>query len=123
MRNWTKFSFLVLAWVLIATTACEKGPSAKIYNTWSLEDVNMQDADSLTLAKLESKGITYTFFKDGKYTASGAIVEEGTFKINDEGTNLSITEGSNTARYDLQLTESTLRLSSGEQSMTFIVKK
>ena len=123
MRNWIKFGFLVLACMLIVTIACTKSPSDRIYNTWILEDVNMPDADSVDLAKLEAKGITYTFYKDGKYTSSGAITGDGTFEINDEETNLSISEDSNTAVYDVQVTESTLRLSSGEQSMTFKVKK
>lgn len=123
MKNLTKFGFLVLASMLLVATACKKSPSAKIYNTWSLEDVNMPDADSVTLAKLDSEGITYTFSKDGKYTSSGAITGAGTFEINEEGTNLSTTEDGQTAMYDVQLTESTLRLSSGEESMTFTVKK
>jgi hypothetical protein len=123
MRNWIKFGFLGLGCMLIAFAACTKSPSDRIYTTWSLEDVNMPDADSVDLAKLEAKGITYTFYRDGKYTSSGAITGEGTFEINDQETNLSISEDSNTAVYDVQLTESTLKLSSGERSMTFKVKK
>ena len=123
MRNWKKFGLIVVACVLIATAACTKSPSDRIYNTWSLEDVNLPDADSVDLAKLDAKGITYTFFRDGKYTSSGAIIGGGTFEINNEETNLSISEDSNTAVYNVQLTESTLRLSSGKQSMTFKVKK
>jgi hypothetical protein len=107
MKNGTKFGFLVLACMLIITAA----------------EVNMSDADSVDLAKLDAQGITYTFYKDGKYTSIGAIMGEGTFEINNEETSLSISEEGNTAVYDVQVTASTLRLSSGEQSMTFKVKK
>ena len=123
MKNGTKFGFLVLACMLIITAACTKSPSDRIYNTWILSEVNMPDADSVDLAKLDAQGITYTFYKDGKYTSFGAIMGEGTFEINNEETSLSISEEGNTAVYDVQVTASTLRLSSGEQSMTFKVKK
>ena len=87
------------------------------FNVESMEGLaSLQD-------RLDAKGITYTFFRDGKYTSSGAIIGGGTFEINNEETNLSISEDSNTAVYNVQLTESTLRLSSGKQSMTFKVKK
>jgi hypothetical protein len=60
MKNGTKFGFLVGMLIIIA--ACTKSPSDRIYNTWILEDVNMPDADSVDLAKLDAKGITYTFY-------------------------------------------------------------
>ena len=104
MKNGTKFGFLVLACMLIITAACTKSPSDRIYNTWILSDVNMPDADSVDLAKLDAKGIAYTFYKDGKYTSIGAIMGEGTFEINNGETSLSISEEGNTAVYDVQVT-------------------
>ena len=81
MKNGTKFGFLVLACMLIITAACTKSPSDRIYNTWILSDVNMPDADSVDLAKLDAQGITYTFYKDGKYTSIGAIMGEELSKL------------------------------------------
>ena len=104
MKNGTKFGFLVLACMLIIAAACTKSPSDRIYNTWILSDVNMPDADSVDLAKLDAQGITYTFYKDGKYKSIGAIMGEGTFEINNEETSLSISEEGNTAAYDVQVT-------------------
>jgi len=123
MKKITKIGFIALASILMFASACKKSPSAKIYNTWKMESVNMPEADSVTLAKLESEGIEYTFSKDGKYVATGAISGSGTFEINEEGTHISTTENGNTAMYDVQLTESTLKLISGEESMTFKAKK
>tara|TARA_B110000977_G_scaffold38153_1_gene51328 strand:+ start:80 stop:439 length:360 start_codon:yes stop_codon:yes gene_type:complete len=104
MKNGTKFGFLVLACMLIITAACTKSPSDRIYNTWILSDVNMPDADSVDLAKLDAQGITYTLYKDGKYTSIGAIMGEGTFEINNGETSLSISEEGSTAVYDVQVT-------------------
>ena len=123
MKKITQFGFIAFASIMLFATACKKSPSAKLYNTWSLEDVNMPGADSVTLAKVDAEGVTYTFSKDGKYSVSGAFTAAGTFEINEEGTNMSTTEDGNTSMYNVQLTESMLKLTSGEESMTFTVKK
>ncbi len=83
----------------------------------------MPEVDSVTLAKIDSEGLTYTFNKGGKYTYSGAFSGGGTFEINDEGTTMSTVEEGTISMYTVMLTEGSLNLSSPKESMTFTANK
>ena len=123
MKKFTKMGFIALASMLLFATACKKSPSAAIYKTWTLESVDMPDMDNVAVEAIKSEGLTYTFSKNGNYSKSGAMTGEGTFEINEEGTSLSTTSEGKTDIYTVMLTESTLKLSEGNQSMTFTSKK
>lgn len=90
---------------------------------WSLNQYDSLYVDSGMLADITREGITYTFSKDGKYSISGALYETGTFEINEDATKLILEADRARVVYDVQLTERMLKLTSGEQSMTFKVKE
>lgn len=114
---------IAFVFLLLSVTACTKTPSAKIYNMWRLEDFIKPSLDSAMLAKVDVQGVIYTFSKDGKYSVSGAINSVGTFEINEEGTHLITTEDGEITTYEVQLTNSLLKLSKAEESMIFKVKQ
>ena len=123
MKKFTQFGFVALASLLLFATACKKAPSAKLYKTWTLESVEMPKADSVTLATIDSEGLTYTFNKGGDYSYSGAMSGKGTFEINDAGTSLVTTEDSKTETIAVSLTDNNLQLSFDGNKMSFTAKK
>jgi hypothetical protein len=125
MKKIKQLGLLALVSLMFFATACKKKPSAQIYNTWSLTSVEMPDADSVTLSKMVSGAVVYTFSKDGKYKSTIMNAEEtGTFEINDEGTSMSTTNaGGQTEMLNVKLTASNLELSKGNDKMMFTVKK
>jgi hypothetical protein len=121
MRN---FGLVALIAIGALATACKKKPSAKIYNTWQMVSVEMPAADSVTLEKMKSSSVEFTFNKTGKYTYNIAGQSgEGTFEINNEATILSTTDKGVTEMQNVLLTESTMELSKGADKMMFKVKK
>jgi hypothetical protein len=124
MKRLTKIGFLALVGIMMFATACKKSPSTKLYNTWSLVSVEMPEADSVTLAQMQNSGIEYTFSKNGKYNYSmGETKGEGTFEINKEGTSMTTTEDGTTDMYTVNLSETDLQLTKGNEIMKFTVKK
>lgn len=110
--------------LIMVATACKKKPSDHIHTTWTLVNVEMPDADSVTLAQMSNAAVTYTFNKDGSY--SYQINDQkgsGTFEINEAGTTLSTTENGMKDMLDIKLTESNLELSQGTEKMVFEKKK
>ena len=88
--------FVAMASIMLFATACKKSPSAQLYKTWNLESVEMPDADSVTLSKINEQGTEFTFKKGGEFQMSGAITGAGTYEINEEGTSLSTIVDGNT---------------------------
>ena len=123
MKIITKIGFVALASLLLFASACKKSPSAKLYKTWSLESVDMPSADSVTLSKLDSEGLTYTFNKGGDYSYAGAMTGNGTFEINDAGTSLVTTEAGKTETIAVSLTDNNLQLSFDGNKLSFTAKK
>jgi hypothetical protein len=123
MKKTAHLGCIAFVFLLLSVTACTKTPSAKIYNMWRLEDFIKPSLDSAMLAKVDAQGVIYTFSKDGKYSVSGAINSVGTFEINEEGTHLITTEDGEITTYEVQLTNSLLKLSKAEESMIFKVKQ
>ncbi|PCJ66020.1 MAG: hypothetical protein COA58_08060 [Bacteroidetes bacterium] len=124
MKKITKLGLVAFASILLLASACKKSPSSKIYNTWSLDHIEMPEADSFTLARMAEADVTYTFKKDGTYSYDMmGTTGSGTFEINEEGTSMTTDEEGEKEVLGVMLTESSLQLSKGNDKMMFSIKK
>lgn len=124
MKKITQLSFVAIASLMLIATACKKSPSAQIYNTWKLTNVEMPDADSVAIAQMKAADVVYTFKKDGSYNYDiQGTTGSGTFSINEEGTQITTTEDGKTETMNSVLSETSLTLSKGSEKMIFTAKK
>ncbi len=124
MKKISKLGFVLFASLFLLTTACKKSPSTKIHNSWNLTEVELAEADSVTIAQMLNEGVVYTFSKGGEFTSTiGGTKSAGTFEINKEGTQITTTEDGITSTYSVVLSDTELQLSEGSDVMKFTVKK
>ncbi|NNJ55907.1 MAG: hypothetical protein HKP14_07230 [Bacteroidia bacterium] len=123
MKKITKLGFLALTGLILFATSCKKDPSAKIHNTWKLENFESAEADSVAVAEIINAGLNYTFTKKGTYNYSGAKTGSGTYEINEAGTSMTTTEDGKTDMYQVMLTENNLQLTRGKEIMKFTANK
>lgn len=84
----------------------------------------MPGADSIALAQMKAAEVTYTFKKDSSYYYDiQGTVGSGTFIINEDGTQLTMTEEGQTETISAVLSNTSLILSKGSEKMMFTVKK
>ena len=84
----------------------------------------MPGADSIALAQMNAAEVTYTFKEDSTYNYDiQGTTGAGTFIINQEGTQLTMTEEGQTETIRAVLSDTSLILSKGSEKMMFTVKK
>ncbi|MFB1002728.1 MAG: DUF4923 family protein [Bacteroidia bacterium] len=124
MKKITSLGYIAFACILLFAVACSQSPSASIHNSWKLTNVEMPDADSIAIAQMNSAEVTYTFKEDSTYNYDiQGTTGAGTFIINQEGTQLTMTEEGQTETIRAVLSDTSLILSKGSEKMMFTVKK
>ncbi len=84
----------------------------------------MPGADSIALAQMNAAEVTYTFKEDSAYNYDiQGTIGKGTFSINEEGSQLTMTEEGQTDTISAVLSDTILMLSKGSEKMMFTVKK
>jgi hypothetical protein len=124
MKKTASLGFIAFTCILLFATACSKSPSASIHNSWKLTNVEMPGADSIALAHMNAAEVTYTFKEDSAYNYDiQGTIGKGTFSINEEGSQLTMTEEGQTDTISAVLSDTILMLSKGSEKMMFTVKK
>ena len=114
---------LTIAFLALATGCKKKNdPKQLLYNTWVIEQVEMDGGKAGQDAAMATNWITFT--KDGEVTLTeSSEVLEGTFTINETATSLTTDLGGSTDTFVVSgLTESSVTLSKGEEKMVLKAK-
>ncbi len=114
---------LTIAFLALATGCKKKNdPKQLLYNTWVIEQVEMDGGKAGQDAAMATNWITFT--KDGVVTLTeSSEVLEGTFTINETATSLTTDLGGSTDTFVVSgLTESSVTLSKGEEKMVLKAK-
>ena len=117
----TRHGFIGLIAIVISLSACQEQEASSIYKSWKLVDATMDD-DQAQVDQMIDAGIVYSFNEDGTFTyTSLGETYTGTFELNDDETELNAVLEGIPSSYLIELSENSLKLTSGSQSMTFVV--
>lgn len=110
----------VIAFVVLAFTACKKDPAKNLYQKWQVESAKFENQDDSATNAVISQGVYYDFSKKGNFTLESAgQTMEGTFEVSKDGSSLTTTMNNTTETFKVEnLTESNVKLSTGDNSLT-----